>query len=370
MSSAFGDGWSPFTRSLVSDRKYSREAKRQAKVAGLATEAQTAARHHATSGIVDHDEPGSPVEKTLQWGADKMQLLNLLAPWTDLVRTIGFTIGSTNLYRAAKASLKGTATAKQKMLLGSGNIEPALYQKIVEDYETHGTTIGGSVLPNTEAWRLETRTAFESALHRSSNITVTTPGLDLPAHFDTEIGKILLQFKSFTAAATTRILIANLQRSDAQTLQGLVASLALGMVGYKLNSIATGSPTSDRPQDWFKEAMSRGNIFGWLEEGNTLISKATAGKADIYRVIGADKPVSKTAAQSAVEYLLGPTVGKLKELTKVTGALSSGNVTAGDMHSLRRVTFLQNLIWTHRAFTAVEEGADNAFGIKIPERKQ
>jgi hypothetical protein len=370
MSSAFKDGWEPFMRSLMTDQKYSREAKRQAKIAGIAIETQTASRHHAMSGIVDHDEPGSPFERALQFGADKMQLLNLLAPETDIVKTISFTVGSTNLYRAAKAALKGTATAKQKMHLGAGNIQPELYEKIVEDYEKHSNIVGGARLPNTEAWREETRQAFEGALHRSTNITVTTPGLDLPPEFDTAIGKILLQFKSFTAAATTRILIANLQRSDAQTLQGLVTSLALGMVGYKLNSIVTGSPTSDRPQDWFKESTSRGNILGWLEEGNTLVSKATAGKLDIYRAIGAPKPVSKTAAQSAVEHLLGPTIGKLSDLAKVTGAISSGNVTAGDIHALRRVTFLQNLWEVHRLFTAVEHGADNAFGIKIPEPKQ
>jgi hypothetical protein len=370
MASAFNDGWAPFMKSLMSDQKYNREAKRQAKVAGIATETQTASRHHAMSGIVDHDEPGSPFERALQFGADKMQLLNLLAPETDLIKTISFTIGSTNLYRAAKAALKGTATAKQKMTLGAGNIQPELYEKIVEDYEKHSNIVGGARLPNTEAWREETRQAFEGALHRSADIAATTPGLDLPPEFDTAIGKILLQFKSFTASATTRILIANLQRSDAQTLQGLVTSLALGMVGYKLNSIVTGSPTSDRPQDWFKEAMSRGNIFGWLEEGNTLASKATAGKLDIYRAIGAYKPVSKTAAQSAVEHLLGPTIGKLSDLTKVTGGISSGNFTAGDMHSLRRVTFLQNLWEVNRLFTAVEHGADNAFGIKIPEPKQ
>jgi hypothetical protein len=39
---------------------------------------------------------------------------------------------------------------------------------------------------------------------------------------------VIGQFKSFTAAATQRILIANLQRADAQTLQGLMFSMGSG----------------------------------------------------------------------------------------------------------------------------------------------
>jgi len=47
-----------------------------------------------------------------------------------------------------------------------------------------------------------------------------------------------------------RILISNLQRRDAQVLQGLIFSMGLGMLSYKLNSLTGGQPTSDKPQDW------------------------------------------------------------------------------------------------------------------------
>lgn len=368
MMSAFKDGYLPFVKSLMSNREYSKEALRQAKVMSIAIDTATATRHHEMSGIFDHYQPGSPAERALQWGANKFQLLNGLGPFTDFVKTISTTVNATNLYRATKAAAGGTATKKQLMELGQANIPNTLYEKIAEQYETHGTKVDGVLLPNTEAWTRETREAFESALSRNANINVVTPGLDKPGLFSDPLAAILLQFKSFTAAASTRILIANLQRADAQTLQGLIASLGVGMMSYKLNAILGGQPTSDRPQDWIKEAMSRGNVFGWLEEGNALASKATGGKADIYRLIGANKPVSRFASQDAIDQLLGPTVGKMKDMTKITSSGASGNWSAGDVKALRRMIAGQNLFYLRGLFNQVEAGADNAFG--VPQKKQ
>lgn len=368
MMSAFRDGYVPFVKSLMTNREYSKEALRQAKVMSIAIDTATATRHHEMSGIFDHYQPGSPVERGLQWGANKFQLVNMLGPYTDFVKTISTTVNATNLYRAAKAATGGTATKKQLMELGQANIPNTLYEKIVEQYEKNGTNVDGVLLPNTEGWTRETREAFEGALSRNANINVVTPGLDKPSLFSDPLAAIFLQFKSFTAAATTRIMIANLQRADAQTLQGLIASLGVGMISYKLNSLLGGQPTSDRPQDWIKEAASRGNIFGWLEEGNALASKATGGKADLYRAIGADKPLSRFASQGAIDQLLGPTVSKLKDMTKITSSAASGDWKAEDSKAVRRMIATQNLFYLRGLFNQVESGMNNAFG--VPPKKQ
>jgi hypothetical protein len=178
---------------------------------------------------------------------------------------------------------------------------------------------------------------------------------------------VLTQFKSFTAAATTRILVANLQRADGHTLQGLIASLGFGAMAYYVHSVATGQPTSDRPADWIKEAVSRGNLLGWLDEANTLSSKMSRGKVDMYRAIGATKPLSRDAGRTAVENLLGPSFGKMANLTRVTGAMATGDVNAGDLNAVRRLVPYQNLWFFNRALTEVEKGTASSFGIKQPQ---
>lgn len=365
MSAAFSDGWMPFVRSLMTNRELSRETLRQFRTMGIAIDTFTAQRHHEFSGLAEPYRPGSRVERVLQWGADKFNIANMLGPWTDLTKSISSAVAAQELYRAAKASAEGKATARQLRALGENNITPNMATRIAEQYEKSGNKIDNVMLPNTEAWTDDiARETFEGALSREANIAVMTPGLDKPLLFSDPIASVLLQFKSFTAGATTRIMVANLQRADAETLQGLVASLAMGMLSYKVNSITGGQPTSDRPQDWIKEAMSRGNIFGWLEEGNALASKVTRGGLDVYRLIGADKPLSKFASQSAPEQLMGPTFGKMQAITKATSAAAARDWTESDTKALRRIIPMQNLFYLRGLFNAVEQGANHAFGIQ------
>ena len=369
MNSVFNDAWAPFLASLMTaDRKFAKEVIRQMQVMKIVHETQSAMRHHELNGITEPYANGSPVERTLQYGADKMQLLNLMAPQTDILKAIAGTVASTGIYRAAKRAAAGKATKTDLLQLGQANIRPDLYEHIVEQYEKSGNEIDGHMLPNTEAWtHPEARAAFEAAVQRDVNLSVVTPGIDKPAFLSQPVFAVLTQFKSFTAAATTRILVANLQRSDAHTLQGLIASLGFGAMAYYVHAVATGQPLSSNPSDWAKEAVSRGNLLGWLDEANTLTSKMTRGRVDMYRAIGATKPLSRDAGRTAVENLLGPSFGKMANLTRVTGAMATGDVNAGDLNAVRRLVPYQNLWFLNRALTEVEKNVGNSVGIKQPQ---
>jgi hypothetical protein len=163
-------------------------------------------------------------------------------------------------------------------------------------------------------------------------------------------------------------MVANLQRADGHALQGLIASIGFGAMAYFVHGVATGQPLSDRPSDWMKESLSRGNVFGWLDEANTLTSKMTRGRVDMYRALGADKPLSRNAASNAVENLMGPTFGKLVNLSKVTGAAATGDLTAGDINAMRRTIGYQNLWIWNRALTAAEKSLGNSLG--VPQQAQ
>lgn len=364
LGTMFRDAFVPFLRSMMTDRKFAGEALEQAKRMGITADTIAASRHHEFSGLAEAYVPQSPVERTLQWAADKFNIVNLLGPWTDINKSLVMAAVSPDIYRASKAWMTGTATARQLRALGESNIAPEMRPRIVEQYEQHSNEVDGHRLPNTADWTDPgARQAFEAAIARDADISIVTPGLDKPSYFSNPMAAMLLQFKSFTAAATTRIMLANLQRRDAEVLSGLVSSLAFGMLSYKLASIASGEPTSDRPQDWIKEAMSRGNVLGWLEEANTMASKVTRGGVDIYRLIGADKPLSKFASQSIGEQLMGPTMGKIDALAKVISAASAGDMTASDTHALRRVIATNNLFYLRRAFDEAEDHFNHAFGI-------
>jgi len=173
------------------------------------------------------------------------------------------------------------------------------------------------------------------------------------------------------AAATERILISNLQRRDAQVLQGMMFSMGLGMLSYKIGSLTGGQPTSDKPQDWIKEAISKGGILGWFEEANALASKATRGGVDVYRMIGADKPLTRYASRSAMDQILGPTAGKIGGILSVASAASKPSEwSESDSKALRRLVAGQNVFYLRGLFNQVEVAGNDAFGIEMKVKPQ
>jgi hypothetical protein len=138
------------------------------------------------------------------------------------------------------------------------------------------------------------------------------------------------------------------------------------MLSYKLNSLTGGQPTSDKPQDWVKESISRGGMLGWFEEGNALASKMTRGGVDVYRVMGADKPLSSYASRSPMDQLLGPAAGKIGGILSVGAAASKPSEwSESDSKALRRLVAGQNVFYLRGLLNQVEKGGNNAFGIEM-----
>jgi hypothetical protein len=195
-------------------------------------------------------------------------------------------------------------------------------------------------------------------------MAVLTPGAEKPLWMSGPVVSLLGQYKSFVAAAHEKVLISNLQQMDARTLQGLVASLGMGMLSYRAYTLWSGAPTSERPQDWIKEGISRSAILGWFSEINSMQAKFTGGKTDIFRAIGADKPLSRRQSNGALSELLGPTYAKLEGIAGGINDASHGTWTAMDTHKLRQAIFLQNLFAVRRLFDAAEDGFNENLGIK------
>jgi hypothetical protein len=321
---------------------------------------------------LDNYHPQSRVERTMQWATGKFQFVNMLAPWTDFAKVNASMVAGSEILRAVKAADGGTASARQLRTLGESGIEPHMASRITKAFEEGGEVRDGVHLPNTADWAdAEARRVFEGAVARDADISVLTPGQEKPLWMSHPILSVIGQFKSFTAAATERILISNLQRRDAQVLQGLVFSMGLGMLSYKLNSLTGGQPTSDRPQDWIKESISRGGMLGWFEEGNAMASKMTRGGVDVYRLIGSDKPLTRYASRSAMDQLLGPTAGKIGGILSVGAAASKPSEwSESDSKALRRLVAGQNVFYLRGLLNQVEAGGNSAFGIEMKAKPE
>lgn len=367
-TSALSNAWSPFFSYLLrtSNSAVYREAKSQIRTIGIAAETVSATRHRQMNDILDWYKPHTRVERALQWGSDKFQLVNMLAQWTDHAKTMASMVAGAEILKAAAMTRGGAATKRQLRTLAESGIDASLAARIANEFEKGGGSIEQGIrFPNTADWTdVEARRAFEGAVGRDADIAVVTPGQEKPLWLSTPVISVLGQFKSFTAASTQRILIANLQRRDAQVLQGLTLSMGLGMLSYWGNSLTGGQPVSDKPQDWIKEAISRGALLGWFEEGNAMASKMSGGKLDLYRAIGSGKPMSRYAGRTAMDQFLGPTAGKAESLISVTGAAGRGDWNASDSKALRRLIATQNVFYVRKLFDQVEAGGNSYFGIQ------
>ncbi|MBN9438258.1 hypothetical protein [Bosea sp. (in: a-proteobacteria)] len=365
----FRDGWVPFFQRMLAANPATAADKRQLKAMLLAVETQLNLRQHAVADIAENYRPGSRFERAAQWMADKSQLVNGQAFWTDWMKSIAATTASAEILRSVERVAAGRASAKQIAMLAEANIDETAARRIAAAYaDGGGRKIDGARLPNTADWKDRSAAQiFEAALQREVDIAVVTPGLEKPLWLSRPVAGMIGQFKSFIAGANERMLIANLQRSDWNTLQGLFAAVTLGMLSYRLYTLASGQKASERPQDWVKEGISRSGVMGWFDEINAVAGKGTRGQADVFRLIGADKPLTRMQSRGIIGALAGPTAGKLERMVQISGAASSGEWTASDTTAVRRLVPFQNLFYLRQMLDQVEKGVNSAFG--VPERQ-
>lgn len=364
-----GDGYIPFFKSMISiEKDFAKSASQSMHDMGVGVDSALGHLSHQFGDVIDSYQPGSKFERALTWTADKSMMLNLHGPWTDGIKTIAGTVAAANLLRTAEKATLGTASQKEIAQLAMSGIEPFMARRIWEAFQKDGggQTFGkGTHVANTASWTDgQARSVFSSAIARDADMSVLTPGLEKPLWMSSPIVSLLGQYKSFISAAHEKILISNLQQMDGRTLQGLAASLGMGMLSYRAYTLLSGAPASDRPQDWIKEGISRSAILGWFSEINSMQAKFTGGATDMFRAIGADHPLSRRATNGALSELLGPTYSKLEGLAGGLNDASHGTWTAMDTHKVRQALFLQNLFAVRKLFDSVEDGFNNNLGIK------
>lgn len=374
--SAFKDAWAPFAASLVDHEAWEavKAAGDEWKAFGIGIEMHSASRNHALSDIAEHYRPNSKFERALTWVSDKAFIANLLAPLTDIQKRMATNAVASNILRASEAVANGTATAKQIERLAEGNITEAQAARIWDQWSNNGgERVKGIILPNMDKWTDKgAALAFRGAVGRDVDIAVVQPGYaEIPKFMSKPGFNVLVQYKKFTMSATQRILIANLQRHDAATMAGLVTAVGMGMLAYRINTMASGQKMATDAPTLFKEGISRGGVLGVIDDSNTIASKFTGGKVDIYRAIGADKPLSKYVSRDAASVFLGPTWGKVTNLAQITRAATHPSEwNESDTHALRMMTMGTNFPYIPQLFDKVEQGANHAMGIPMKAKPQ
>ncbi len=377
---AFSGGLAPAFKSFVGYLSRTSDTFKQAKAEMgpfiAATELISNSRGRELADMGDVYHPTAKAARILRTGAEATMVLSGTAIMTDLERVFASIAASTAFLKAAKAVARGRVSQKQITMLASANIDEGLAKKIWDEFSKEGggrITPEGAYLTNTDNWDVSARKFFEAAIGRDVDIAVATPGEEKPLWMSTPGLSLIGKYKSFVAAANTRILLANLQRRDASSLSGVIALIGLGMMSSAIRSELRGFDASNRrPIDWIKEGVDQSQLTGWLGELNAMAAQTTGNSIDLWRLAGADRPYSRYANRSALGSLLGPVAGKVENMVGVTGAAFSrddkgeSGWTSSDTHKLRQLIPLQNLFYIRGLIDQMETGANQTFG--IPQR--
>lgn len=342
---------------MITNFRQFRLAAQEAKRAGAALDMVLDSRAMELADIGDIYGRHSAAERGMQALVERFGKWALMSPWNAALKQFSSVITQHEILAAAS---KGAAMSKRELeKLAMSGIDAEMAGRIAQQFNQHGER--GSVwLANTRQWTdRQAIDAFRAAVVKDVDRTIVTPGIgDRPLWMSTELGKVIGQFKSFAFASAQRVLLAGLQQRDMAALNGTLLSVALGMGVYGLKSRASGKDTSDDPAVWVREGVDRSGVLGWLYEAGNISEKFTRGLIGPSAATGGEM-ASRYASRGVFGALFGPTVGRVEDIAKATGAAVSGEFSESDVRALRRLVPYQNLFYLRDLFDKAQEGASD-----------
>jgi hypothetical protein len=283
--------------------------------------------------------------------------------WNDAMKGFTSVLTQQRIIEESNKLLKGTIKKNDKTYLASLGISKLEAERIVSQINKHATKEDGLFVANTETWTDGTAVRlYRNALNQDVDRTIVTKTLgDTPLLMNTELGKTIGQFKSFTFAATQQVLIAGLQQRDAAALQGVITMIGFGGLVYYLKQKGAKKEVSDDPRVWLAEGIDRSGLLGVFMEVNNISEKLTRGTVGINALTGGEI-MSRYASRNISGTLLGPTLGTIEDTAKITGAIATGDITESDVRAFRRMTPYQNVFYIRGLFDNLEAEINKNIG--------
>jgi hypothetical protein len=339
-------------------------------------------RQRGMEDMADVYSSQSKTSRVLSSVNDLTFMVNGLNYLTDFQKIIAGTAAHGGYRRAIERLVNGTASAEETTKLLSASIDHQMAQRIYTQFygdparnmPAHSTVVDGIRLGNIKDWTdRQAASAFQAAVARDADIAVLTPGHEVPLMMSHPMLSAVTQFKRIIMAAHERILVANMQRADANALVSMSTMLLLGAASWRITMALQGrneEANKASPGDIIREALNRSNVAGWFGEAHETVSKSTGGALNVFRPISTKEP-TRFASRNTLETLLGPTAGRISNLSQIAGAIGRGDWAASDTRAVRNAGVpWQNLFYTRGLMDKAEEGFNQFFGVpKQHERR-
>ena len=322
---------------------------------GTAADVVLHTRQSTLDGIGDEMAGSDKVARFARDSSNAFTKWTGIAAWDSMMRTLSSQLEQDALHGMLT---KENPSEYEIGLMNSHGISTKDLPAIQKEWAQHGSSEFGLNRARTELWGNQTAARkVELAVQRAASASAFFVGKgDMPRFANSEIGKMLVQFKAFALSSVNRLAIPlaqGLAHRDIHAANGAAALMALGGLSYYLKELAAGRQPDLNPKNLAIEAANRSGILTYAPD----VYDPIAGMLHLPRF-------SKFQDLDPTETLLGPTGGTIAQLMGTVGNMSHGIPSAQDFHKLRQLVPWNNVFYLNRLSNAIEGRMSNDFGLR------
>lgn len=342
---------------MMTDISKMRVAKADLREMGIGLEYALSSRSKVIADLNDPYSRRSFLERGLEWSSQKFGNFTLMNQYTDTMKMWSGLITQSKVLNAANAVAGGKKLSKKEITkLAHIGIDESMLHRIADQYSRHGEDLDGLLTGHSHLWDDRVvREAFQSAMLKDVRTTVITPGIgDTPLMMSSELGKIVMQFKTFFFATHNRALVSGIQSGDASFYYGALLQVGLGSLVYVLKSMMAGREINTDPANLVKEGLDWSGMMGWLGEPNNVLENLSGGTYGMSAMFGGP-PASRYQSRNGIGALLGPTFDLGGDIKNITAGVLNGEFDDREVRSVRKLLPFQNLFYLAPLLNQVEE---------------
>lgn len=316
------------------------------------TELHSNFREMSFSEMTDVNPFKSNTIKKTKAYADAYMHVTFMSRWNALIKSVAGMSFMNKIHGIGDKLSKGIALSdgdiKWSKLYGFDDTE---LLEVYSSMNKYGDTTGSQKYANSDMWKNKILAdKFKLGINKIMDSAVVTPGMEKAKAFRDPILSTVLQFKTFMMSSTVRTLVPALQNGrDYNTAIGLMFGLTLGMLSVAAKDGLSGK-TDRAPGDYITEGFAQSGIAGWTELPYTIINAATRGGLDktLFAATGGfigKESMTPLESERILLQQLGPSFGKIRNLTGFIGDVSSGKIKESSMYKLKSLIPFQNTIY-------------------------
>ncbi|HGH5989752.1 TPA: hypothetical protein ACJI8U_001318 [Morganella morganii] len=342
---------------MMTDISKMRIAKADLREMGIGLEYALSSRSKVIADLNDPYSRRTFLERGLEWSSQKFGNFTLMNQYTDTMKMWSGLITQSKVLNAANAVAGGKKLSKKEITkLAHIGIDESMLHRIADQYSRHGEDLDGLLTGHSHLWDDRVvREVFQSAILKDVRTTVITPGIgDTPLMMSSELGKIVMQFKTFFFATHNRALVSGIQSGDASFYYGALLQVGLGSLVYVLKSMMAGREINTDPANLVKEGLDWSGMMGWLGEPNNVLENLSGGTYGMSAMFGGP-PASRYQSRNGIGALLGPTFDLGGDIKNITAGVLNGEFDDREVRSVRKLLPFQNLFYLAPLLNQVEE---------------